>query len=293
MIDGIKLFIKNTSQLEIQYLKKKLIKCKETIGEDNHQFRGQKDWFRITIKSDRNIELNGSIHKYFNNGNNSNDFTFNELQLAIKMLCIDIGIKPERIAIQNIEIGVNVRGSPVSFAEIEQNIIHYKNKYFEPFKVRGRNFGYIFKMQQFLIKVYDKGKQMRKSEEILRLELKIEKMEFQKNVGIVTLADLTNKYKVEKLIELSITRFGKIVFDDYENIDNEIDKRNVPVKDAIFYLRARNTKYWISINRRLSKSTITSHKRRFEKFIKNYSKQNLSKCITNILKHKFQQLMLQ
>jgi len=293
MLDGLKLFINNASQSEIQYLKSKLTKCKETIGDDSHLFNGQKDWFRIAIKSNRNIELNGSIHKYFNNGNNSTDFTFKELQLAIKMLCFDIGIEAERIEIQNIEIGVNVRGSPIQYFEIEQNLIHYKNKYFEPYKVKGKSFGYICKLQQFHLKIYDKGKQLGKSEEILRFELKVEKMEFQKSVGVVTLADLKDKNKVQELINLSIQRFSNIVFDDYKNIDIEIDKGIVPVKDAIFYLRARNTKYWISINKRLSKSTVTSHKRRFEEFINKYSKQNLSICITDILKQKFQQLMLQ
>lgn len=294
MIDGIKLFFRATEK-EIEELIRKLEfigNFSITTGEIKNRFKAKSNSIEITIIDNKNVEIQGSLHKYFFNGDNSRDFTFSQLKDAINRLCNELNIEVQKIKIQRLEIGVNVRGSPIGFDEVEDNLISYKLQPFEPYKIYGKNFGYHSKLQRFEIKIYDKGVQSGLDENVLRFEYKILKMIHIKKIGIRFLSDLMNKNKLTSLFEAFIRDFSNVRMDNKSEMDELIKQNKIPFHDAVFYLKARNPKYWISLKRTQKSSTITSHRRRFERILNQYTSKNLTLCITNILKQKFQHLML-
>lgn len=262
-------------------------------GEIKNRFRARNNSLEIVIINNKNVIIQGSLHKYYFNGDNRNDFTFHDLKSAINQLCEELDIEAKYIKVQRLEIGINVRGSPIGFDEVEDNIISYKLQPFEPYKIDGRNFGYHCRLQRFEIKIYDKGIQSGFDESILRLEYKILKMKHIEKVDIKLLSDLMNEVKMNSLIEAFIKDFSNVRMDSHTEMDVLIDEKQIPYKDAIFYLKARNPKYWIWLKKKYKSSTITSYKRRFERILKQYTTQNLTSSITHILKSKFRQLMPQ
>lgn len=294
MIDGIKLFFVATEKA-IEELKRKIEfigNFSVATGEIRNRFKAKNNSIEITIIGNRNVIIQGSLHKYFFNGDNSRDFTFSQLKDAINRLCNELNIEAQQIKIQRLEIGVNVRGSPIGFDEVEDNLISYKLQPFEPYKIDGKNFGYHCKLQRFEIKIYDKGVQSGLDENVLRFEYKIFKMIHIEKFGIRFLSDLIDKNKLTSLFEAFIRDFSNVRMDNKSEMDELIKQNKIPFHDAVFYLKARNPKHWISLKRTQKSSTITSHRRRFERILNQYTSKNLTLCITNILKQKIQHLML-
>ncbi|WP_374440265.1 hypothetical protein [Epilithonimonas sp.] len=294
MIDGIKLFFVATDR-ELQKLKQKIEftgNFSETTGEIKNRFYAKNNSLEIIIIGDRNVIIQGSLHKYYFNGDNSRDFTFNNLKSAISNLCDELNVDANKIKVQRLEFGINIRGSPISYDEMEENLISYKLQPFEPYKIDGKNFGYHCKLQRFDIKIYDKGIQTRLNESIVRFEYKIFKMKHIEKIGISFFSDLANEYKLKALFEAFMRDFSNVRMDNKSEMDELISKKKIPYRDAIFYMKARNPNYWTSIKKKYKSSTLTSHKRRFERILKKYTIKNLNLCITHILNQKFQDLML-
>ncbi|OJX28726.1 MAG: hypothetical protein BGO86_15560 [Chryseobacterium sp. 36-9] len=294
MIDGVKLFFVANDE-ELQQLKHRIEftgNFSETTGEIKNRFFAKNTSLTITIAGDRNVTIQGSLHKYYFNGDNSTDFTFSDLKSAINNLCNELNIDANKIRIQRLEFGFNIRDSPINYDEIEDNLIGYKLQPFEPYKIDGKNFGYHCQLQRFEIKIYDKSIQTGLGESVLRFEYKVFKMKHIEKIGIRFLSDLLNENKLKSLFKAFMKDFSNVKMDNNAEMDELIDAEKIPYKEAVFYLKARNPKYWTSIKKKYKSSTLTSHKRRFEKILKKYTTENYNSRITSILNQKFQDLML-
>ena len=133
------------------------------------------------------LELSGSLHKYWNNGqHNANDFSFSSLLNVLNELKREFGIDLDQCMIQNIEFGLNIR-PPVPSNEILESLVVHKAKGFD------RRFNGLMKeasYSQYICKYYDKGKQEKLSHECFRYELKYIRSCQLTAFGIKNLADL-------------------------------------------------------------------------------------------------------
>jgi hypothetical protein len=143
------------------------------------------------------IELAGSLHKYFNDGkHNYNQFGINEVEIALKRLIEVTGLQLPYYKLRSVEVGVNLT-PPIPSDDIINNALMYKRK---PFEAKHRNdegnYNQV-KLYEYLVKLYNKRLHYEKQgydigHEILRFELKINKMRMLAKYRVFTLEDLMN-----------------------------------------------------------------------------------------------------
>ena len=152
---------------------------------------------KLDIFSKGYIELAGSLHKYFNDGkHNYNQFGRKEAEIALKRLTEATGLKLQFFKVDSVEVGVNLT-PPIPSDDIINNALMYKRKPFEA-KHRNDEGNYIqVKLYEYWVKLYNKRLHYEKQgydigHEILRFELKINKMRMLANYRVFTLEDLLN-----------------------------------------------------------------------------------------------------
>lgn len=283
MIDGIKLFCV-ASPDEIAYLQSIIdftAKVSTNTGEVNeYRLTGRYRYFDVSIVAGNRLTIQGSIHRSFRNGINHDDFTFSDLKQAIKAIGNELSIDESRLLIQRIEVGVNVRGSPVNYTSLEKNVLIYKN---QPFTEVYRGNGLLSVHQRFSLKIYNKSNIEKLPFEIIRFELKITKAIHFKSTGIRTLKDLCTKAKLEQLGAIYLRHFQGILMDNHAAMAIcELTR-----KENDFYLKAQNPKYW----KHLSTSMSTSSKRRFRALLQKYTKQDLACIVADIITSQWEHLI--
>jgi hypothetical protein len=143
------------------------------------------------------IELSGSLHKYYNDGkHNYNQFGRKEAEIALKRLIEATGLELPSLKSRSVEVGVNLT-PPIPSDDIINNALMYKRKPFEA-KHRNDEGNYIqVKLYEYWVKLYNKRLHYEKQgydigHEILRFELKINKMRMLAKYRVFTLEDLLN-----------------------------------------------------------------------------------------------------
>jgi hypothetical protein len=134
------------------------------------------------------VEVKGSLHKYWQGGTNYKKYTFPELIDTIDSLQTIFGIEPHDAIVRNLEIGFNMTLSKTTAQEFLENCVMHSTKPFGLNLFEGKGYKKTFYYWQYEVKVYNKGLHQLQTENILRFEKKLKKME---SFGLVTLHDLT------------------------------------------------------------------------------------------------------
>ncbi|MBD2699842.1 hypothetical protein IC229_04290 [Spirosoma sp. BT702] len=186
------------------------------------------------------LEMKGSLHKFHNNGrHNADQFTVNDLLLTLDEITRSYGFNLFKSKINTLEFGVNVE-LPFPVSQVLNNLVCYKNLPFSIDPYSDTPY-YICRLQRYAVKCYDKGKQKGLDGNWLRLEIRVNKMEYFKGNGIKirTLADLMNVANYPLLGALLVDTFNEILFDDPAIISANLS----PVKQQL-YQNGRNSRYW-------------------------------------------------
>ncbi|WP_372752528.1 hypothetical protein [Labilibaculum sp.] len=224
------------------------------------------------------ILIQGSLHKYWNNGeHNYNDFNIVSILNVLKDIQDKFNIAPHQMILKGLELGVNITPTHDTKQILRSCFIHCS----EPFKwCNVQNNGeYIqAKHSQYFIKIYNKAKQYRDKgynieHELLRFEIKYRKMEKVKKLGIVNLQDLLN-YKLENFVSVLVEEWQRILFYD-----------STIKSDSRLLLKYKNPMYWQELIERSSNSSFKKHKRQLSKLI-NQNSDNISEQITNLIEQK-------
>ena len=143
------------------------------------------------------IEIAGSLHKYYNDGkHNYNQFGIKEAEIALKQLIEVTRLQLPCYKVRSVEVGVNLT-PPIPSDDIINNALMYKRK---PFEAKHRNdegnYNQV-KLYEYLVKLYNKRLHYEIQgydigHEILRFELKINKMRVLAKYKVFTLEDLMN-----------------------------------------------------------------------------------------------------
>ncbi len=144
------------------------------------------------------IKLKGSLHQFYNKISggtctNYNDFTLENLKYVVEYLQHHFGINPTITKIHSLEYGVNVEIPLCPTKFIDNHLFSYKRNRgpSENKDYSGTGRAKYFKQSQYQIKLYDKGRQHRLHQHILRVEVKVTKSQYVQKLGIKTLEDLT------------------------------------------------------------------------------------------------------
>jgi len=287
MFDGIKLEINDNGTTE--HLNKYLdyfVTHKESGEVINSHDKSIKPRFKhkyaeckgLTFKQYESgrLEVNGSLHYYFNNGvNNYTQFTLKDVSEAITRLSHEFKINPFTAIVHNLEFGVNLV-TPFNPAYFIDSIIAHKtnlfNKMVAPFYGKTSEYN----IAQYWIKCYNKGQQFHLNN-ILRYELRFIKME--KISKKVYLADLPNAVIVEKCKILLLESFADLTIK--EPVTGLSDK------EKIFYQTYVNPSYHNDATK--DKTNRCREKKRYKELLKNHStdrlKENTFKIFVETLKN--------
>lgn len=152
--------------------------------------------YDITTKTNyRRITVEGSLHKYWNNGaHNFNDFGVIQLDEVLNDLNKYFSILQENCILKSLEIGLNIVPPFKTKSILNQCLLHKTSRL--KWVHTNDEGNYIqTKHQRHLIKVYDKrthykNKGFHINNEILRFEIKYIKMRYLNDKGIVSLKNL-------------------------------------------------------------------------------------------------------
>lgn len=237
------------------------------IDSDILEFTDHRDSYRAKYNGlifDRYAQIckvNGSIHKYFNNGkHNFNDFTLSDYKYALNDLSKVLNINPEIIRIGRIEIGVNL--------DLDINVYEFLScvlmlGYKMPEKLG--QIGFIFKFKEYDLKIYCKELDNHKNR--LRIELVV-KHTTKRNAIIKEFAPYCNT--LEDLTDPNIWRafgcellkvFDKIIIIDKDNIDYT----SLTTKEQKLLINGGNPFYW---QKEWSRQTRNNHLKRFAETIR-------------------------
>jgi len=143
------------------------------------------------------IELAGSLHKYYNDGkHNYNQFGRKEAETALKRLIEASGVYLPYFKVESVEVGVNLM-PPIPSDDIINNALMYKRKPFEAKYCSDEGNYRQATLSEYWVKLYNKRLHYEIQgydigHEILRFELKINKMRMLSKYKVFTLEDLMN-----------------------------------------------------------------------------------------------------
>ena len=143
------------------------------------------------------LELAGSLHKYYNDGkHNYNQFGKKEAEIALKRLIEVTGLELLFFKVDSVEVGVNLI-PPIPSDDIINNALMYKRKPFETKYCTDEGNYRQATLSEYWVKFYNKRLHYEIQgydigHEILRFELKINKMRMLAKYRVFTLEDLMN-----------------------------------------------------------------------------------------------------
>lgn len=226
------------------------------------------------------IDISGSLHKYYQNGNNYKDFSFDDLRKAILIFCSEFDINPIDAKLKSFEFGINLNLIPSKY--INSATIHQTKKP-DNDTYNGNGLCKIFEHQRYLYKLYDKGAESKIDELILRLEIKFKKMIAIKDTGIKSFKDLMDSNKFKKLKNNLIKPLQEMVFFE------EINTKKMNKKDASLCDKSQSADYWESILKQ-DREDFKYKRKRYNKLINLYGI-NLQKELIQIVENKLEFLM--
>ncbi len=285
-INGIEI-----SELHNNSLLNFLTQVNQKTGElkENVQEASYSD-FDFSIEKGIFINIQGSFHKYHNKGlHNYNDFSILDFCRVLCDLHNKFNLNPFLCNLHNIEFGVNVE-LPFDTNDLLNAIISYKGKEYEKRMYNGKGLLLRFSFQNYELKIYNKGLQYgehTKNKNILRVEIKVKKMEYlhSRNINIHSFADLLNFTEINKLPTLLLTSFNELLIYDKTINTKELNKPNREI-----LLNGRNPKYWTEI-KKVSKEKFKHKRQRFRKLVFKYGKNNLQTSVYELIKNKLYKML--
>jgi hypothetical protein len=182
------------------------------------------DNMKLKIYPSGRIVLSGSLHKYFNNGeHNYNDFDFAAFRDVLTRLYNDFKLLPHNLWIMQLEYGFNLTPD-VKTDTILNGLLFHVNTSFDRI-INSRRTSYQAQHEQYILKVYNKGKHHRLGKECLRIEIKQTNWSrYRLKHGIYTLKDFIETDKT-LFVNTLVEYWDKVIFYDLTNRNcNKWDK---------------------------------------------------------------------
>lgn len=225
----------------------------------------------LTIRKEKYVILNGSLHRFHNDGrHNYNHFTFSDLQNTLTEINRVFKV-PFNSKIHNLEFGLNIQ-LPFPVEKFLHTIILYRGKTFNI--IRESHFDYFQNTRQrYILKIYDKSKEYRINDNILRIEMKVVKMQHLKSIGISHINDLSHKNKIRSLLESLLTEINRIIC-----CEPNISKiKNRSHKNAILKFIA--PVYWVELKQQGNRFKYDKELKKFKKLIAQYNLNEIQKKV--------------
>lgn len=228
------------------------------------------------------VNISGSLHKNHFGGKNYSRFTFADLCTEINYLCLNLHLNAANCILKTFEYGLNL---PVKFAPyeyLENNLISYNGKKLQEFETDSLlKIGFVCRLSEYRIKLYDKGLQHDLNFPLMRFEKAYKKLTSPKKLGIYTLDDLTKPNILKELQNELLEAWDKVFLFDSSLLTNV----NLSDKEKIYLHHCRDPKFWKkTINRNQRKR----NKNKYNDLLLRYgSNKNTHNEVKELLKQEF------
>lgn len=243
-------------------------------------------WFKNLVvevyPESKIIKVEGSLHKYFNNGmHNYNDFDRIALFDTVVEVCQILKTAPQNAHIHGVEFGVNIQ-TPFNPSYLLERLLSLntetakKQNYFFDF--------YEFDFTHYKFKIYNKSEQHKLSIDLLRVEVHVKKMQWLSSKGstIKTLDDLQQLHHLQKLGEILINCFDEII------IAEPLETSTMTAKDAHQYEQLIRRDNWSN----LTPKQRFRQKEKFERIIHQYATgETLKEVVRGLVHQKWNDLL--
>ena len=225
------------------------------------------------------VTLTGSIHKFYLE-DNYQDFCFADLVDAIYQLTQITEIPANEFIIHQLEFGLNIK-CEIPSSLILENIISHIGLEYELKTFNQQGYLKRFERSHYVIKIYDKGRQCRLNQDIIRFELKAKKMQYlhKKDIPIQTFADLMNREVYTDLGCLLIKAFNELIFTDDRIVSKNIECN---VRRSVFS-EYSNPRSWNSLRRNSYSNKFNRQLKNFREIVQEYSPDNIQETMVNLI----------
>jgi hypothetical protein len=194
---------------------------------------------QFTIVNSQRLFIQGSLPKYYF-GNNYQNLMYSDFLKVIRKLELQFGIDPRELVFQNIEFGLSVDTKELNpFNFLESEVIDYKVTTKEINTHNGKGYTISFPLNNYIVKLYDKGKQYNLESNLLRFEIRVKKMVHVKKTRIKTLHDLKDIGKWDMLKEFLVKTFDDILICKYQ------EGTELTIEESSLYRKGSNQQFWI------------------------------------------------
>lgn len=269
MIDWFKIELMNRPADELRqkldFINPVILKTRKIVGTHEIayiQLYDVKDC-AISVKIFRSgrVWVQGSIHKFWD-GHNHSIFTIDEALKAFARLFEILGVNPANAKVLQLEYGLNINPvfNPNLFID---RLICFKSK---PFEGMGNyeKIGKVCYQKEYDLKIYNKGKQYKLKNNVLRIDKKIKDSYYLKRLGINSIADLTAAKAEQMTIDLCEC-IDEVIFND-----KSIDETKLTTRQKLALSKYRNTDFWGELHRAVRLDA----KKTFANLIKKYGSEN-------------------
>ena len=207
---------------------------------------------KIKVYENNKIFISGSLHKYSNDGfHNYDSFTYLRFLEVVEKIKERFGIEPKHLRILCLEHGYNIT-PPIDPDLIIDHLIKHRNKDCEILLSNDRARYKQFKHNNYILKIYNKGKQYDRKDLILRIENKQTNWsEFRKNFGITTLEDFM-AFDKTTFVDSLLTKWNDVLFYD------------PTIKGNDKYIKYRDVNFWNELRATVSRKTYCIHVNRLK-----------------------------
>ncbi len=240
---------------------------------------------KFSVTNNKYINFSGSIHEYFNNGDNSSDFTFCNLFEATKELHEKFNINPFLDELHNVEHGVNII-LPFDTLTLIKAILCFKGQEYELRRFKDGGCMIKFSTDRYEFKIYEKGKQKGGHPNLLRVEIKTTTMEFLR-------AKKIDLYNSAGLLYPAIHKgFERVLIVFWEQLiiyDWSINIEDAKPKERAILIEGQNPKYWTAL-KELKPEVYKKRLARFRGLNLKYGKVNPQQVVLDLIKTKWREL---
>lgn len=182
----------------------------------------------------------GSLHKYYHGGINYNRFSIPEIRKAIDKL-ENLGVNPMVTNLQTLEVEFNLY-LDIDPQRIQNAVMCSGSRVFKYINRQDERNGIEARGDKYTIKLYDKGRTEKRTENILRVGVRMQGYH-AKRLGAETLADLKRSDVLVRLTAFVWSKLSGVVY-----VDVKADTSHLKESDKLKYERFTFRDYWRNKN---------------------------------------------
>jgi len=230
------------------------------------------------------VILMGSWHKFAKEGYNSSDFNIRDFRLAVFDFCKSFDLNPNELRLLQFEAGVNIV-PPMQIRSVLRAFVcssDGKVSFSQMRSKTGSSLGVEMYRNEYGIKVYDKSKQYKLSNDLMRYEIKFTSSKlFRREFGVEYLSDLMLLCKWLRISMRVENSVKDLILNEptFEISGLSSVKKNFIVQSSV-------SNFWKELNRRQRMRS----KIKMKKMVEQYARSDLKSAIQTRVREKLLQL---